>query len=289
MLFQLLVNGLIMGVLYALISTGFALVYNTTRIFHIYYAALIIVAPYCLYALSIVMQWNFYIALLVSLMVCVLLSLLGELLVYYPFRKHNRSENATLVASIGLMTIVINIAGAIWGTEVKFIQTELIKPYNLFGVSISYSQATQFIVSALLLVIFGIALFSSKFGLLLRAHRDDERLFETLGKSNRSFRIIVFSLSGLIAGIVGLLSTIDVGLEPYRGMPLFIISVTALIIGGMGRYESSVLGGLIIGILQVMVIGFISAEWQDAIVFLVLVVFLIIRDQGILGEKERTA
>lgn len=289
MLLQILVNGLIIGMLYALVSTGFALVYNTTKIFHIYYAALMIVTPYCFYALHIDMQWSFYIALFISISICVLLSVLGEVLVYYPFRKHNRSENATLVASIGLMTIVINLVGAIWGTEVRFIQTEFIRPDNLFGISFSYPQRIQLVTSVLLLIIFGIALYGTKFGLLLRAHRDDEHLFETMGESSRSFRVIVFALSGLIAGIVGLLSTMEVGLEPYRGMPLFLISVTALIIGGVGRYESSVLGGLIIGILQAMVIGFISAEWQDAIVFVVLVVFLIIRDQGILGEKERTA
>ena len=95
-------------------------------------------------------------------------------------------------------------------------------------------------------------------------------------------------LSSFFAAIASCLIAYDVGMNPYVGMPVLLNAVVALIIGGVGRFEAPVLGGLIIGILQSFVVYFASARWQDAVTFSLLIIFLLLRPQGILGEKIRT-
>ncbi len=98
---------------------------------------------------------------------------------------------------------------------------------------------------------------------------------------------IYLPLSGFFAAVGGLLIAYDVGLDPYVGMPMLLNAVVALIIGGVGRFEGPILGGFIIGILQSMVVWVFSSRWQTAVTFVLLVIFLIFRPYGILGEKER--
>ena len=77
-------------------------------------------------------------------------------------------------------------------------------------------------------------------------------------------------------------------MDPYVGMPMLLNAVVALIIGGVGRFEAPVIGGLLIGVLQALVVYVASARWQDAVTFLLLIAFLLFRPQGILGEKIRS-
>ncbi len=289
MFFQLLINGIIMGALYSIVSMGFALIYNTTRIFHTYYAALLVIAPYCYFTFSNQLHWGSGYALVASLLICCILSVIGEIFVYRPFQKIHRSGNAIMVASIGLMTIMINVVALIWGNDVKLINTGMIQSSNLAGIIITYSQKLQLAVSIGLILSILLVLRFTRLGLLMRAFRDDDSLFRTLGCGTEFFRTAVFALSGLIAGASGLVYAFDTGIEPYMGIPLFLIALTAIIVGGAGRYEAPVVGGFIIGILQALSIGFVSAKWQNAIIFAILVFFLALRPQGIMGEKERTA
>jgi branched-chain amino acid transport system permease protein len=288
MFLQLLANGIVVGLLYSFATMGFALAYNATRIFHIYYAALLIVAPYCFNALYVHAHINLFVSIILSVFIVSILSIIGEVVVYYPFQKKNRSHASILVSSLGLMTVLISIVALIWGNEVMFFNNS-IGTARIGNINLSTIQLYQLIVSLVFILLLMLIIFKTKFGLYLRSHRDDEDLFISLGRNNKSFRILIFALSGLIAGISGLLYTANIGFEPYRGMPLFLVTVTALIIGGIGRYESPILGGLIIGVLQALIIGLISAQWQDAMVFVVLVLFLLLRPRGILGERNRVA
>jgi branched-chain amino acid transport system permease protein len=100
-------------------------------------------------------------------------------------------------------------------------------------------------------------------------------------------RLILFILSGFFAALGGGLVAYDVGMDPYVGMPMLLNAVVALIIGGMGRFEAPIIGGFIIGILQAMVVWAFSSRWQDAVTFTLLILFLLFRPQGLMGEKKR--
>jgi len=145
----------------------------------------------------------------------------------------------------------------------------------------------QFVVSIILLLFFLLFLKYSNLGIKTRAMRDDPVLFTVFGKELKRQRLVLFGLSALLAGTGSTLIAYDVGMDPYVGMPMLLNAVVALIIGGVGRFEAPIVGGFIVGILQSLAVWVFSSRWQDAVTFSLLLIFLVFRPQGLLGEKQR--
>ena len=287
MFLQFIINGLINGAIYALVALGFALVYNTTRIFHMAYAVLYMVAPYMWYSFLIQIHLPLWLAISLAIIGTIILSLLIEILVYKPLAKRNSSLNVVLIASIGVMIIIINIIAMIYGNETKTISSDIAKSVQIGKIIITYPQLLQFFISAILIIIFLLFLKFSKFGIKTRALRDDESLSKIFALDINKLRMALFGLSGFFAAVGGILVANDVGFDPYVGMPMLLNAIVALIIGGIGKFYSSVIGGFTIGLLQSLVVWKFSANWQDAVTFTLLIIFLLFRPQGFFGEKRR--
>lgn len=273
--------------IYGVVSLGFALVYNTTRIFHIAYAAIYMIAPYFLMFLLKSFGMPLLISVILAMAGTVLVGLATELIVYTPLVQRNSSSSVIMLSSIGAMIVIINVVALLAGNETKVISTDISKSFNIGQVLITYTQLAQFAYSLVLFIAFFSFLKFSRFGIQTRAYRDDDTLSAVLGLNTLRMKRILFLLSSLFAGIGSCLIAWDVGMDPYVGMPMLLNAMVALIIGGIGRFEAPVLGGVLIGVLQAMVVYFTSARWQDAVTFSLLIVFLLFRSQGILGEKMR--
>lgn len=288
MLLQFLINGLITGLLYSLASLGFALVYNTTRIFHIALAVLYVFAAYAFWQFTIVLGFPVLLGIIVSALITAIVSLIIERIVYYPLFKSKASINIVLVSSIGVFTVLTNLIALYWGNETKTFSSEIGKVFEFTNLIVTEKQAFQFFASIALIIVFFVFLNLSKTGLRIKAVRDDAELYQVLGFSLPNIRTIAFLISGVIISTASCLNAWDIGMDPYVGMPILLNAIVALIIGGMGRFESCIIGGVTLGILQALVVWQWSAQWQEAITFVVLLVFLFVRPQGFIGEKSRT-
>lgn len=287
MLLQFIINGIIIGSIYSLVSLGFALVYNTTRIFHIAYAVIYMFCPYMILTFYSNLGYPLILSFLIAVAITVVLSLLMEIIIYKPLSKKGSSNNIIMISSIGIMIVVINTIAMLYGNETKILNQDISKTISFANMIITYTQLAQLITSVFLLAAFLIFLKFSKFGIKTRAMRDDDILCSVFGMDIYKMRIILFTLSAIFAAIGGGLVAYDVGMDPYVGMPMLLNAVVALIIGGVGRFEAPVIGGFIIGILQSLSVWAISARWQDAVTFTLLILFLLFRPQGLLGEKKR--
>lgn len=287
MFIQLIINGIVLGLLYSLAGIGFALVYNTTRIFHLSYSVIYTFASYMLLLFYINMHFDFLLSLLLSIIMTCILSIANYYLVYEPLLKIKSSLVVIMISSIGAMIILINMIALLFGNETKIINPGIVDSVSFYNLIITNNQLTQFIISISLISVFVLFLKYSKLGINTRAMRDDLELSSVLGLNVNKMYIIIFSLSGLFAAVSSCLVAYDIGMDPYVGMPIFLYGVVAMIIGGVGRFESPVIGGVILGILQSVTVWAASSKWQDAITFLVLVIFLLFRPQGILGERQR--
>lgn len=287
MLLQLLANGIIMGSIYALVSLGFALVYNTTRIFHIAYAAIYMFASYMLFTFYKSLQFPLIVAFAGSILLTMLLSLSIEYLIYKPLNKKNSSLNVAMISSIGAMIVIINMVAMFYGNETQILNPNISKSVTIGNIILTYAQLAQFFVCVLFILLFLIFLKYTQFGIKTRAMRDDPVLCTVFGLDLNKMRIALFALSASFAAIGSGLVAYDVGMDPYVGMPMLLNAVVALIIGGVGRFEAPILGGFIIGILQSLAVWMFSSRWQDAVTFSLLILFLLVRPQGLLGEKQR--
>jgi len=288
MIWQFIVNGVITGMIYGVVALGFALVYNTTRIFHIAYAAIYMVAPYLLMFSMQSLGLPLFVSILLAVLGTILIGSAVDILIYSPLAKRNSSSNVIMVSSIGAMIIIINVVALIFGNETKIVNPGVSQSITIGKILVTYTQVFQFVTALFLFLLFFIFLKFSRFGIITRAYRDDEKLASVLGTNIPAIKRLLFILSSAFAAVGSCLIAYDVGMNPYVGMPMLLNAVVALIIGGVGRFEAPVLGGLLIGILQALVVYFSSARWQDAVTFLLLILFLLLRPQGILGEKMRT-
>jgi len=287
MFLQFIINGIIIGSIYSLVSLGFALVYNTTKIFHIAYAVIYMFCPYMILTFYSDLGYPLLLSFLIAIVITILLSLLMEIIVYKPLSRKNSSSNIVMISSIGIMIIVINAIALLYGNETKILNQDISKTISFGNVIITYTQLAQFLISSFLLAAFILFLKFTKFGIKTRAMRDDDVLCSVFGTDIYKMRLTLFTLSAFFAAIGGGLVAYDVGMDPYVGMPMLLNAVVALIIGGIGRFEAPILGGFIIGILQSLSVWAFSARWQDAVTFTLLILFLLFRPQGLLGEKRR--
>lgn len=287
MIFQFLINGLITGSIYALAALGFALVYNTTKIFHIAIAGVYVLSAYVSWHFTVNIGLPIVLAILISVILTALVSLLIERLFYFPLYRSNNSLNVFLITSLGLYIVLTNLIILIWGNESKSFSPEISNVYQFSEIVITYKQVYQFSISLIIIVTFFAFLNLSKTGLHIKAIRDDRELYQLFGFSLAKIRLIVFSLSGAIISIASSMNAWDVGMDPFNGMPMLLNSFVALIIGGLGRFESCVIGGILLGIIQSLVVWQWSSQWQLSFTFIILVIFLVVRPQGFIGEKYR--
>lgn len=284
---QFIANGLVMGAIYGVVALGFALIYNTTRIFHIAYAVLYMFSPYMLLTFHKYLSCPFYVAFFISILLTVLLSLAIEQFVYQPLNRINSSLNVVMVSSIGVMIVVINVIAVFYGNETKILNNGISQTVSLNAVVLTEIQLWQFCISAAIISLFFLFLKYSKFGIKTRAIRDSEVLSLVFSMNVRKIRLVLFGLSAVFCGVAGNLVSYDVGMDPYVGMPILLTAVVALIVGGVGNFAAPVLGGFIIGMMQSITVLISSARWQDAVTFSLLIVFLMFRPCGIMGEKQR--
>ena len=287
MLLQFIINGLITGLLYSLLAIGFALVYNTTHIFHIAAAGIYVFAAYMFWWLSIKLGIPLLPAAALAVLLTMGLSLLSEVGVYRPLRRKKSSLNVVMIASIGLLTIIVNAIAMLFGNETKVVENAILPTYKLGEIIITTPQLFQVIVAVVAIALFLILLDRTRFGLKLRALSADETLFETLGYNKQRTFSGVFLLSGLFVALASCATVYDVGMDPNMGMTVLINAMVAMIIGGVGRYGTCVIGGLVLGVLQSLTVYCFASNWQNAITFVLLLLFLFLRPQGIAGYKQR--
>ncbi len=288
MIWQFVINGLITGILYSLLAIGFALVFNTTKIFHIAAAGIYVFAAYMFWFFVASVGLPVIPASLVALVLTMLLSLLTEVLIYRPLKNKKASLNVAMIASIGAMTVIINTIAMFFGNETKVIDNSILQPLTFGDIIITSPQKYQALIGITVLIIFMVLLQRTNWGLRLRALSADETLFETLGYDTKKTRVLVFLVSGVFIALASCLTVYDVGLDPNMGMNVLISAVVAMIIGGVGRFSTCILGGLTLGVLQSLTVYHFASNWQNAVTFLVLIILLFLRPQGIAGYKQRT-
>lgn len=287
MLIQLLANGLVSGCLYALIALGFALIYNATRTFHLAHGAVYTASAYFLYVFLILLKWPLWLALLISAGFTLLLGMAMEYLIYAPLKKRNASLLIALISSIGAYTVIINLIAMVFGNETKILRPGIEVTYTIGNIILTRIQLAEVIVFLIITPVVIYLLKKTSWGKSVRAVSDHPQLASVMGIKLSHVRYSVFAVGSVLAGIAAMLSGLDTGMDPYVGMPMFLIAAVAMIVGGVGTFAGAVVGAFLIGVVESLVIWQISARWVEAITFVILILFLIFKPEGLLGKRKR--
>lgn len=288
MIGQFIVNGFITGVLYSLLAIGFALVYNTTKLFHIVAAAIYVFAAYMFYLFAVTFGFPVFVGAIIAIALTMGLSLLTDVSVYRSLKNRKASNNVAMIASIGMMTVIVNLLAMFFGNETKVIDNTIHRSFSVGNIIITTPQMWQLVVGGIVIAIFLVFIGLTQWGIRFRALSVDSVLYETMGYDTSRTRTLVFLMSGAFIAIGSCLTVYDIGLDPHMGMNVLINAMVAMIIGGVGRFSTCVLGGITLGILQALTVYQFSSNWQNAVTFVLLLILLFLRPQGIAGYKQRT-
>ena len=287
MLLQLLANGIVAGCVYALVAMGFGLIYNTTKIFHMAHGVVYTTSAYIFYTFARGIGLSLIPSFLIALSFAVLLGVGIEAFIYWPLFKKKAPLGVVLISSLGIYIFLVNLIAMIYGNETKILSPGVERTFHLGSVILTRTQVLEMLAFVLLFPLFLLMLKKTKLGRIIRALADNPALITVLGVDVRRVRIYIFALGSLLAGVASSLVALDVGMDPHVGIGAFLVAAVAMIIGGVGVFEGAVVGAFLLGILQNLVIWKTSARWTEALTFLVLILFLLTRPQGILGRKRR--
>ena len=283
-----LINGLSLGSIYAIIALGYTMVYGIAKMLNFAHGDVIMVGAYI--AFCGLQYWGFppVLAILVAMVACTILGITIEGLAYRPLRQ--AASLAVLITAIGVSYLLQNIALMIWGANPKSFPTTFINGSSIRLGQLNISTATIITILANVVIMVGLTLFTSKtkLGKAMRCVSEDRGAAELMGINVNRTISLTFAIGSALAAIAGILlcSSYPI-LQPTTGSMPGIKAFTAAVFGGIGSIPGAMLGGILLGVIEIFGKAYISTELGDAIVFAVLIIVLLVKPAGLLGKPMR--
>ena len=284
---QGLINGLNQGAIYALIALGYTMVYGIAKMLNFAHGDVIMVGAYIVFALTSYAGVNPYLALVISMAACTLLGMAIERFAYKPLR--GASPLAVLITAIGVSYFLQNMALLIFGSQAKsFTSIVNLSALTLAGGKITISAETIVTIIVSLIIMVSLTLFVNKTkpGRAMLAVSEDKGAAQLMGVNVNATISLTFAIGSGLAAVAGvLLCSAYPTLSSQTGAMPGIKAFVAAVLGGIGSIPGAVIGGVLIGVIEILSRSYISSQMADAIVFAVLIIVLLVKPTGILGKK----
>lgn len=284
---QLLINGIIVGSLYALLGISFTAIFAPTKIFHFMHASIYVFSGYFLYQFAMGWGWPLPLAILASILLAGGMGVLAEQIIYSPLRKMGAGSMEMLLSSFGGYVILQNLILLIWKSDPRTVKIpEVLKngiPVGLL--TFTPLDVITIITSGVALLAVALFMRSTKVGKAMRAVENDTLGATIVGIPTQRVRYMSFFLGSILVAVAAAFIVMDKGLEPTIGVNAVLVATVAMIVGGVGSYSGAALAGLMIGIAENLGIWQIPSEWKSTITFSVLVLFILFRPRGFFGHR----
>lgn len=284
---QQIFNGVTIGMSYALIAVGYSLVFGILRLVNFSHGSVYAFgANIILFFISL----NFGImpALLAGIMLTGLLNILIDKAAMEPLRKQGAASISSLITTIGISNILTNLLIVRFGSQKRqFPSLFPDRTINLLGIDIQYAHLGMLLVSLVLMLILVYIVQRTKIGLAMRASQQNMKAAQLMGINVNFVVSFTFFLGGISAAIAGALVSSYYGMAyPNMGYMSGLKAFAAAVLGGIGSLPGSIIGGILVGISESAAATFLGSEFRDSVAFIILIIVLIIRPNGILGKKE---
>ena len=282
-----LLNGISLGSVYAIIALGYSMVYGIAKMLNFAHGDVIMIGAYMSFCAT--QYWNLppVVSILLAMAVCTALGITIERFAYKPLRK--ATSLAVLITAIGMSWLLQNTALLIWGANPKsFPSIVNISAFSLFGGQLRVTGETIVTIAANIIIMISLTLFTNKtkMGKAMRAVSEDKGAAELMGINVNATISMTFAIGSALAAIAGvLLCSAYPVLMPTTGSMPGIKAFTAAVFGGIGSIPGALIGGLMLGLIEILGKAYVSTELGDALVFAVLIIVLLVKPTGLLGKK----
>ncbi len=282
-----LINGISLGSIYAVIALGYTMVYGIAKMLNFAHGDVIMIGAYVVYLTAVKAGLNPLIAVVVSMIACTILGITIEKIAYKPLRQS--TSLAVLITAIGVSYFLQNSALAIFGANpINFTSVVSVPAIKLFDgqIVISGEASTAIVVSLLIVIALSIFIKKTKSGKAMLAVSEDKGAAQLMGINVNKTISLTFAIGSALAAVAGALycSAYPILSNTTGAMP-GIKAFTAAVFGGIGSIPGAMIGGILIGIIEILGKAYISTQLADAIVFGVLIIILMVKPTGILGKK----
>jgi len=282
---QLILNFIITSAMILLVSLSFSIIYSTTRFFHFAHAVVFTSGAYFAFLFHKLFGFSIFISIPLAIFFSLLLGCLIEKSIYKPLRKKQASPMILLLASLGIYILLQNLISMLFGDDTKSIRSGVVKEgINIFGARITPIQIVIIITAIIVTILIILFYKKTQLGRSMQAVASDRELAEYTGINTNRVILWSFAIGSGLAALAGILVALDVDMTPTMGMNALLMGVVVMIVGG-NNIKGMVCAALLLGFAQNFGVWYISSQWKDAIAFVILVLFLLIKPEGFFGKK----
>ena len=277
-------NGLQLGSIYALVALGYTMVYGIILLLNFAHGDIIMVGAYISWLVMSKLGLNPAIAVVLSIVGCMLLGVLIDKVAYAPLRDAPRLS--ILITAIGVSYFLENGSQLLFGADAKVVPAYTsVSNIQVGDLTLSFSAIVTVVVTAVATVVLTFLVQKTKLGKAMRAVSEDMGAARLMGINVNSTISFTFAVGSALAGIGAVLYCMAyTQASPTMGIMLGTKAFVAAVLGGIGSIPGAVIGGLLVGFAEVFVSAIGLSVWQDAVVFLLLIVVLIVKPTGLLGR-----
>ncbi len=294
--FTQLANGLAIGSIYALIALGYTMVYGILKLINFAHGDLFGIGAYLgltlLTCFGLIGKLGFVTGIIVlAVMIFILVGIIGimlEKIAYKPLRNSDRLS--AVVSALGASIFLQNALMLIYGARIRAYPANVLeittKTIVIFGLNLSVARVIIFVVSIVLMIVLYLFVQKTKMGVAIRAVAIDHEASKLMGINVNTIITIVFLIGPALGGIAGLMVGLCYGQVSFMiGWSYGLKAFIAAILGGIGNIPGAMVGGILLGVVEALGAAYLSLAWKDAIAFFILILILIVKPTGILGER----
>lgn len=278
-----IINGLIIGSTYVLVASGLTLIFGILDVVNLAHGEVYMIGAFVAFTSVTMMGLNFWFALPISMIVVAVLGILMEKLFFKPLR--DKPHINSMIVSIAVSVLLSNIAMLIWGSDPQLLKTDMAgQTLRFLGAAITVQRLIVIIVGAVLLIALNLFIEKTTIGKTMRATAQDRDASALMGINIDRVFTLTFAIGCALAAAAGTLIAPVFLVFPTMGATSFVKGFTVVILGGLGNVIGAVYAGLLLGLVESLGAVYISTAYKDAFSFIILILFLLFRPNGIMGR-----
>jgi neutral amino acid transport system permease protein len=279
-------NGLSLGAIYALGAVGLTLVYAILRLVNFAHGDFLTFGAYMAYLVNVTWGLPLILGIFFAMATTALLGIFLERVMWAPMRARGAGVLQLILMSIGLALVIRYVIQYIWSTEIRFLDVNVTDTVNFLGLRIGQTKLIVIVVGVVVLVAIGLMLRYALLGKRMRALSDNLELAETAGIDTSRVILWTWIFAGGLAGLAGVMAAMTTDIRPELGFELLVIIFAAVVLGGIGDAFGALAAGLVLGVVIEWSTLVIDARWKTFVGFVILIIALVIRPQGIFGKSR---
>ena len=281
---QMIVNGLMLGMSYALIALGLTLIFGIMNIINFAHGQMCMIGSFIVYYLYGVLHWNFFLTLIICILVLALVGTVFERFLFRRFLRLSLREESSMLLAIGTALLLENIALISFGEKHRGVPPLNDHIFNIVGIYIPINRIIIFAVSIVLIIALLLFIQRTRYGLAMRALAQDREVTFLMGVDIDKISMMGFAIGASLAGVAGGLLALIFPIFSGSGGTLSIKAFIMIMIGGAGVVPGAIIGGFILGMLESIGYGLIPGSVTYLLILSAVILLLIIRPLGIMGK-----